>query len=107
MARLKKLSRAKLESQNKSDKQRIARNPTVRKEEIQAVEAKRMDAYWNTWSPEEAYKELLKTMGGAGPDYVSNLPMFIQEQKRMYPGLTFGQLKDKIASDYSQFYLKY
>src|SRR3990167_4035410 len=107
MVRLKKLSRAKLDSFNKSDKQRMTRNPTVRVAEVKAVEAKRLDTHWTKWTPEEAYKELLKTCGAAGPDYVANLLPFIQEQKRMYTGQTFGELKDNIAKDYSQFYLSY
>ena len=107
MVRLKKLSRAKLDSFNKSDKQRMTRQPQVRAEEIKAVEAVRLETRWTEWSPAEAYKELLKTMGGAGPDYTANLPKFIAEQKRMYPGQTFGELKDNIAKDYSQFYLSY
>ena len=107
MVRLKKLSRAKIESQNKSDKQRMARNPSVRVAETQAMEAKRLDAHWTEWTPAEAYKELMKNLGGAGPDYVANLPAFIAESKRMYPGQSFGELKNRIAVEYSQFYLQY
>ena len=107
MVRLKKLSRAKLDSFNKSDKQRMTRNPSVRVAETKAMESRRLDVHWTEWTPGEAYKELLKTCGGAGPDYVERLLPFIQEQKRMYPGQTFGALKDNIAKDYSQFYLSY
>jgi len=107
MVCLKKLSRAKLESQQnrRSDKQRMTRNPSVRVAETQAMEARRLDVHWAEWTPEEAYKELLKTCGAADPDYVDNLLQFIREQKRMYPGQTFGELKDHIAKDYSQLYL--
>lgn len=107
MARLKKLSRKRIEAQNHSGKQRIKRQPEVREAEIAEVHARRLDNKWDTWTPDEAYRELMKTCGGATPDYVSGLPRFIQECKRMYPGETFGQLKDRIAHEYQQVYSSY
>lgn len=109
MARLKKLSKKNLVAQQNrnSDGVRMKRQPAVRVAETEAMEARRLDNRWTEWTPNEAYKELMKTMGAAGPDYIANLLKFVQESKRMYPGQTFGQLKDKIAIEYSQHYLSY
>jgi len=52
------------------------------------------------WSPREAYLRIVKDRPGATADFLSGLPSFIVECKKMFPGMTFGELQNKVANGY-------
>ena len=56
---------------------------------------------WTTWTPAEATRQMLKDAPGASAEFARRLPGFVTECKRMFPGLTYGDLRQKAARGFN------
>lgn len=98
MVRLKKLSGTKINNrQGTSGKRRITRNSEGKQLLVEQDIARQMDAATD-WAPAEAANWLRPLFPAANADFIADMNRKCAEFKRMYPGMTLGGLREKIAA---------